>query len=212
MCDKDMQPDEIPPAGPVEEPAAPEEQPEEPRTDGLAEVNEALLALRSLFEQKIARDLSQHKMFDAVYDEMKSYKEGFLLEFLHKPVVRQLITLYDSFGLLESQLDGVLDGKRNRCADELSQFRRNLGNVRLELEEVLSSMDATPYEARLEVLDRKLHKTLGRQSTDDPDQDLKVAQVHKIGFYWKGKVFRPEEVTIFRYAPPEARKGEDTHE
>lgn len=211
MCNKDMQPEEIAPAAPAAEPAT-QEEPTEPRTDGLAEVNEALRALGNLFEQKIARDLSQLKMFDALYDEMKSYKEGFLLESLHKPVIRQLITLHDSFGLLESQLDGILDGNKRSGADELEQFRNNLGNVRVELEEVLCSMDVTPYEERLEVLDRKLHKTLGRQPTDDPDQDRKVAQVHKIGFYWKDKVFRPEEVTIFRYKPPEARKGEDIHE
>ena len=212
MCNKDMQPEETTPAEPAEEPAASEEQPTEPRPDGLAELSEALRALGSLFEQKIARDLSQLKMFDALYDELKGYKEGFLLESLHKPVIRQLITLHDSFGLLESQLDGILDGKTGNGADELAQFRNNLGNVRVELEEVLSSMDVTPYEERLEVLDRKLHKTLGRQPTCDPDQDRKVAQVHKIGFYWKGKVFRPEEVTIFRYKRPEARKGEDIHE
>ena len=40
-------------------------------------------------------------------------------------------------------------------------------------------MDVTLYEERLEVLDRKLHKTLGTQPTDDPDQDRQVAQVHK---------------------------------
>ena len=211
MCKEDMQPDELPPAGHAEEPAAPEDKPTGSETDGLAlaEVNESLLALRSLFEQKIARDRSQHKMFDALHDEMQGYKEGFLLEALHKPVIRQLITLHDSFGLLESQLDGILDGKKGNGADELAQFRNNLGNVRLELEEVLSCMDVTLYEERLEVLDRKLHKTLGTQPTDDPDQDRQVAQVHKFGFYWKGKVFRPEEVTIFRYRPPETRKGED---
>ena len=212
MCKKDMQPDETPPTSHVEEPAAPEEGPTESQAEALAEVNETLLALRSLFEQKIARDRNQNKMFEALYDEMRGYKEGFLLESLHKPVIRQLIMLHDSFVILESQLDGILEGKGKSCADELAQFRNNLDNVRLELEEVLSSMDVTPYEERLEVLDRKLHKTLSTQSTDDPDQDRKVAQVHKVGFYWQGKVFRPEEVTIFRYTPAKTKKGEEDNE
>ena len=212
MCKKDMPPDEIPPKKDAEEPAAPEDRPTGAETDALAEVNEALRALRSLFEQKIARDQSQNKMFEAVYDEMKGYREGFLLDSLHKPIIRRLIMLYDNFVSVESQLEGILDGMAKNCNAELPQFQKNLGNVRLELEEVLSSMDVTRYEEPLEALDRKLHKTIGRQSTDDPDQDRKVARIHKRGFYWQGKVFRPEEVTIFHHIPPVDEEGDDTDE
>lgn len=194
---------EPPPKRAAEEPSAREDDTTASRSDALAEeVRQDLLALRELFEQKIARNQNQWKMFDAIHNEMKGYKERFLVDALQKPIVRQLIMLYDSFVFLESQFDGILDGKGQDRTDEMSQFGKNLEIVRVELEEVLFCMDVTPYEERLEMLDRKLHRTLARQSTDDPDKDRKVAQVHKIGFYWQGKVFRPEEVTIFRYTPP----------
>ena len=201
MCEEETRAEEVRPKTDTDTPAA-EDESTATEPDALAEMNETLLALRGLFEQKIARDQNQNKMFDAIYAEMTSYKEGFMLDSLHKPMIRRLIMLYDSFGILESQLDGILDGDGTSAGDALSGFRNNLDNVRLELEEVLSSIDVTRFEERLEVLDRKLHRTIGRQSTHDPEQDRKVAQVHKHGFNWQGKVFRPEEVTIFHYEPP----------
>ncbi len=176
--------------------SAPDEEQATPREEPLTEVRANLSELRTLFESKIARDKSQSEIFDALYLEMKDYKENFLLEALHKPIIKDLIMLYDSFALLESQLD------KNLVSDELKQLRTNLENVRYQLLEVLYRIDVTPYEQRLEQLDRKLHKTLETIPTDNPEQDGKVAQVHKLGFYWRDKVFRPEEVTIYRYTPP----------
>lgn len=86
----------------------------------------------------------------------------------------------------------------------LSEFRNNMESVRIELEEVLYRMDVEPYEQQAEQpkkLDRKLHKTIETIPTDDPDQHENVVEVRKIGFYWREKVFRPEEVDIFRYTP-----------
>jgi molecular chaperone GrpE (heat shock protein) len=98
--------------------------------------------------------------------------------------------------------------------DKLSQFQANLENVRFELEEVLYRMDVIPNEEHPEKLDRKLHKTLNTILTDDPDKDRGVAEIHKTGFYWREKVFRPEEITIFRYTPsagePERTADEET--
>jgi molecular chaperone GrpE (heat shock protein) len=62
-------------------------------------------------------------------------------------------------------------------------------------------MDVTPYKDSPETLDRQLHKTRKVLSSNDPEQDQKVVEVHKIGFNWRDKVFRPEEVTILRYTP-----------
>jgi len=35
------------------------------------------------------------KLFDALHDELRGYKDGFLLEVLHRPLIRDLILLYD---------------------------------------------------------------------------------------------------------------------
>ena len=190
---------EAPPNEHAEEPTAPEDESPAPRTDGLAEVNRTLGELRNLFEQQIARNQNQGRMFDATYREMKEYKENSLLEAYHKPVIHELIRFYDSLKQVESQLDRILDEMEEIRPGGLSRFRQNLKNVCAELEEVLYRLDVTPYEEHPETLDRKLHKTLDARPADSPEQDRKVAEVHKIGFYWRDKVFRPEVVTIFRY-------------
>ena len=228
-CKKDTDPRQAPPNKDAEEPAAPEVEssasrtdlPAEDvaaaaaegesspsRTDELAEVNRTLGELRSLFEQQIARNRNQDRMFDATYREMKEYKENTLLEAHHKPVIRDLIRFYDNLKQIESQLGHILDGMEEIRLGGLSRFRQNLENACFEFEEVLYRLDVTPYEERLETLDRKLHKTIEVKPAETPEQDRKVAEVHKIGFYWRDKVFRPEEVTIFRYGN---KKGEKTN-
>ncbi len=187
--------------GPVEtDPQTDTDDLEIPQANALIEINQTLAALQDLFEKQIARNQNQTQMFDKMYTEMKDYKESFLLEVLHKPIIHNLIQLYDSFLSIESQLDDILtDKEESMLLEELSQYRKNLENFRFKLEEVLYRMDVTPYKESLETLDRQLHKTRKVISSDDPKQDGKVAEVHKVGFNWRDKVFRPEEVTIFRY-------------
>ena len=172
-----------------------------------------LSELKELFEKQISRNQNQIKMFDTMYHEMKAYKENFLSEALHKPIIHNLIQLYDTFASLESQFEGILNKDEVVCSEglsqELRQFQTNLENVRCELKEALYRIDVTPYEEQLETLNRKLHKTLQVIATEDPKEDRKVAQVDKKGFYWRDKVFRPEEVKIYRYEPPKV-KSEDT--
>ena len=95
--------------------------------------------------------------------------------------------------------------------ERLAHFRNNMENVRFELEEMLYRIDVEPYEEKPpKKLDRKLHKTIKTKPTDDPDRNQDVAEVHKIGFYWGEKVFRPAEVTILRYTPSAEEKGDKT--
>lgn len=181
------------------------------KTNSLTEITQSLMVLLELFEKHISANQNQVQMFDKMYAEMKDYKESFLLEVLHKPVIHNLIQLYDSFVLLESQLTNFIEGNtENRIYNELEQYSSNLQNFRFELEEVLYRMDVTPYKDSPDTLDRQLHKTRKVISTDDPKLDRKVAEVHKIGFYWREKVFRPEEVTIYRYLSS-TEKSENTN-
>ncbi len=176
--------------------------PEMTQQQTLKDIRKTMVSLHELFDKQIARNQNQTQMFDKLYAEMKDYKESFLLEVLHKPIIHNLIQLYDSFILVESQLDDLLNGnEENTLFDELSQYQKNLENFRFKLEEVLYRMDVTPYRDSSEMLDRQLHKTRKIIPCDDPEKDQKIAEVHRIGFYWREKVFRPEEVTIFRYNP-----------
>ena len=177
-----------------------EDNPEMLSHSELSVIQQSLEALQELFEKQIARNQNQTEMFDKIYVEMKDYKESFLLEVLHKPIIHNLIQLYDSYLLLESQLGVILEAEDGVISDGLTQYRHNLENFRYKLEEVLYRLDVTPYAESTKTLDRQLHKTRQTISTDDPKLDKTIAEVHKIGFNWREKVFRPEEVTIYRYS------------
>ncbi|MYF99408.1 nucleotide exchange factor GrpE [Candidatus Poribacteria bacterium] len=178
------------------------DKPEMKQQSDISEVCQSLAALQDLFEKQIARNQNQTEMFDKLYAEMKDYKESFLLEVLHKPIIHNLIQLYDIFVVLESQFDDICSGNDEDMKDVLSQYRKNLENFRFKLEEVLFRMDVSPYTESSDTLDRQLHKTHKVIPSKDPEKDRKIAEVHKIGFNWRDKVFRPEEVTIFRYTSP----------
>lgn len=177
-----------------------EDNPEMLQQNGISVIQQSLTTLQDSFEKQIARNQNQTEMFDKIYAEMKEYKESFLLEVMHKPIIHNLIQLYDSYLLLESQLDVILNDEEEMVSDALSQYRNNLENFRYKLEEVLYRLDVTPFAESIETLDRQLHKTRQTITTDDPELDKTIAEVHKIGFNWRDKVFRPEEVTIYRYS------------
>lgn len=181
---------------------------------------ETLSELKELFETHISRNQNQIAMFDKMYREMKDYKENFLLVAIHKPIIRELIQLYDDFTGLESQFEDILNKNDSVSSEGLSeqfkQFQKNMENVRSGLEETLYRMDVTLYEEQNEeqerTLNRKLHKAVGVKPTDDPDKDQQVAKVHKKAFSWRDKVFRPKEVTVYRYEPPKAELEDRTNE
>ena len=183
------------------------------QSEYLKQVQQCLSALRDLFEEQITRNKNHQEAFDKLYREMEGYKESFLLDAIHKPMVHNLIRLYDSFLRLESELQSICDSETGH---QLMQFSRNMENFRFELTEVLARMDAESYEDHLDVparerlrtLDRKLHKPVEVEPTPDPSQHNMVVSVHKHGFYWRGKVFRPEEVKIFRHTPPASHDGD----
>lgn len=228
------------------------------------QTDQRLTDLHELFDKQIARNQNQKQMFDTIYREMTGYKEDTLLDAYHKPIIHNLIQLYDNLELVESQLgeiDQTIESQfeigdktlellepliesasgrelkkilskelsqdvgefREHLQEGLSQFRTqfqsgvkkglsqfqtNLENIRYELEEVLYRMDVTPYEEHQGKLDQKLHKTLKTTPTDDPDKDREIVEFHKTGFYWREKVFRPGEVTIFRYTQPADKPAE----
>ena len=189
----------------------------EPLQNVLTEMGQSLTRLENLFQHQIGRNQNQQKMFATVYREMKDYKENALLEAIHKPIVHNLIQLYDSFVEVESQLTEICDETQAEVPshpyqEKLTHFRSNLENLGFELEEVLYCMDVRPYEAEdhSENLNRELHKTVETLPTANPDEDQKVVHIHKVGFYWHEKVIRPAEVKISRYTQPEDESQETT--
>ena len=71
------------------------------------QMEQRLKGLHELFDKQIARNQNQKQMFDTIYREMTNYKEDALLEAFHKPVIHNLIQLYDNLELVEAQLEGL---------------------------------------------------------------------------------------------------------
>lgn len=181
--------------------------------DRLAEVHQTLVALQGLFEEQISNNQCQKEQFDALYEEMVGYKDNFILEEFHKPVISALLPVYDSFVALESQLGGILDAQEEVRSGKLTQFQQNLENTRHQLLEALRRLEVEPYpdpESRRK-LDKELHRTIEVIEVDTAEKDFEVETSHRTGFFWRGKVFRPEDVTIYRYKPPKTEEGEETN-
>lgn len=126
-------------------------------------------------------------------------------------MIRNLIQLYDHTVEIEQQLPARGPRKTGPTVPEfverLDEFVQNFTTLRNELTEVLARLEVETYEERhdalqqehLKTLDRNLHRPVAVEPTADPKKQNQVTRVHKPGFYWRDKVFRPEEVTILRH-------------
>ena len=182
----------------------------------------ALHEIRELLDTHIARNDMQRKAFDTLHDELQQYKKSFLLNELQRPVIRNLIQLYDHMVEIEQRLPTCGPRKTGptvpEFVDRLDEFVQNFTNLRYELTEVLARLEVETYEDRhdalqqehLKTLDRNLHRPVAVEPTTDFKRQNQVVQVHKAGFYWREKVIRPEEVTILRHnGEPKSEENTD---
>ena len=171
----------------------------------------ALEEIRELLDTHIARNDLQRKAFDTLHEELQQYKKSFILNEFQRPAIRNLIQLYDHMVEMEQHLPAWGPRKTGptvpEFVDRLGEFIQNFTNLRYELTEVLERLEVETYDERhdalqqerLKTLDRNLHRPVAVEPTTDPTKQNQVTRVHKSGFYWRDKVFRPEEVTILRH-------------
>jgi molecular chaperone GrpE (heat shock protein) len=106
-----------------------------------------------------------------------------------------LVLLYDS---LEELLRWVGDSNDPQPKDVIAD---RLETLRVELLEVLIRREVRIYDSALEVLDRRLHRTIKTVPTSDPTLNDRVKTVVRTGFFWREQPLRPEEVIVFKYKP-----------
>ena len=135
----------------------------------------------------MSQDLTQ-QAFDALYEELKLYRENFLEE-AEKPLLLDLLLFYDSMNWFRSamgnpeQSDAVIQDSFQYLMDEFL--------------EILYRRDVAPMEPTAH-FDRSRQRALKAQVTDDPSAHEKVARVLKRGFLRGEKVLRLEDVEIYR--------------
>lgn len=164
-----------------------------------------LAETRQALEQ---RNTVSRAMFEVLHGELKSYKDGFLMDSILRPVIRDLISLYDDISEIHRQLTVALATQEKRgdlTAGTLMLFENVLSPTgQLEhnchsILEVLERLSVTLTPSVSGKLDKQCQRAVSVEVAEDPDQDQVVVKVVKRGFKWKDRVFRPEEVVIKRW-------------
>jgi molecular chaperone GrpE (heat shock protein) len=138
------------------------------------------------------------QLFDTLHDELLKYRDNFLHESLQKPFIHDLVLLFDDLTGLSEQLRNAAatDAERGGHA---AQWSDNLENALHSLMEILHRFDVKEIEPR-ETVDRALHRVVSFEPANFPEEDGRIVMRVKRGFFWRGKLLRPEEVIAKRFA------------
>lgn len=152
------------------------------------DTTEKLADIKKVLDERVANDAIREKAFEALYEELRQYKEDWLFQ-AEKPLILDLLLFHDSLLWFQESLV-----KQEMSADVIADSFQYLVD---EFLETLYRRDVIPIDAG-ETFDRKLHKIVKVEDTDDPNLDQRVAQVLKRGFARGERLLRPEEVVINR--------------
>jgi len=147
-------------------------------------------------------------MFEALHSELKTYKDVFVLESVLKPVIRDLISLYDDITEIHRLLVLALSTQEKRgdlSGGTLMLFENVLSPTSLlehnihSIIEVLERLDVAQMPSNTGKLDKRSQRAISVEPADEPDEDQQVIKILKRGFLWRERIFRPEEVVIKKW-------------
>jgi molecular chaperone GrpE (heat shock protein) len=169
------------------------------------ELPQVITDLKAIVEQ---RNVVSRQMFDALHEELKSYKDGFLLDSVHRPMIRDLITLYDDLTQIHEQMkEQIAFTQAMQIEDDAkSELVRRIESIRLHLDhklefvlEVLARLDVSQFPPGKGKLDKRTQRAVAVETAEDEAEDLLVLRSVKCGFLWKERVMRAEEVVIKKW-------------
>ena len=138
-----------------------------------------------------------HRLFNTLHQELKSYRDNFLRDTLQKPFIRDLIVLFDDLSTLASQMQSAASAADAKQS-VVTQWSANLENAIHALLEVMHRMEVSEVETR-QIVDRSLHKVISYEPTDFAEEDGQIVMRIRRGFVWRDQVLRPEEVVAKRF-------------
>ncbi|HWB59293.1 MAG TPA: nucleotide exchange factor GrpE [Chthoniobacteraceae bacterium] len=148
------------------------------------------------------------QLFDALHQELKGYKDGFILEVLQKPLVRDLITLYDDLAEIHRQMNAFVDSVKSdsQAGPALAPYvvnaknsRTNLDHVMQFLLEIMARMEVDRLEPGTGKLNKTTQRAVSVELADNESDDGDIARSLKPGFMWRQRIVRPEEVIIKKW-------------
>ena len=146
-------------------------------------------ALKDTVAQASRDDGTQQRAFDALYEELKQYKEDFIFQ-SEKALLLDLLLFYDSLNWFQNSLI-----KKEMSREVVADSFQYLIDEMLEL---LYRRDVLPMDATNQV-DRKRQKVIKTGAADTEGDDYAIEQVLKRGFTRAGRVLRAEEVVVRRF-------------
>ena len=151
-----------------------------------AQLHPQLTAIQQQLQSLLNSESAAKQSFQGLYQELEEYKNDFL--FRHERVLLQdLLLFYDSL------LWFVEESKSN--PDQAEEYAQYLID---EFLEVLRRRDVLPVEPQ-DRFDRKYHRIISTEPTDNEAKDKHIVEVHRRGFHRGEQLVRAEEVVIFRY-------------
>jgi molecular chaperone GrpE (heat shock protein) len=137
-----------------------------------------------------------HRLFDSLHSELLTYRDNFLHESLQKPFIHDLVLLFDDLTSLSEQLNTAAGETKGPNA---LRWRDNLENAIHSLIEILHRFEVKEIEPK-EIVDRTIHKVLSYEPADYAEEDGRIIMRVRRGFFWRGKLIRPEEVIAKRFS------------
>ncbi len=153
-------------------------------------------------------DSANQRVFDAMHAELKSYKDGFMFDAMHKPFVRDLIVLSDDLGVAQRQAQARYDALPIGAGSEREFLRKLLSNLENSLAhffEVFVRLEVEAFDTEPGApLDRARHRTVSVEQAPSADHDATIGRSLKRGFVWRGRIIRAEDVIALRWKAPPA--------
>lgn len=146
--------------------------------------------LRKLFESRIHSDQVQSRALERLHEELKGSRE-LLKRSEMAPVLKDIIFCHD---FVAKELQHDADGGE-------PDWRKSFEMLGQMLLDVLFKYDVEPFSSDSDEFDRSCQQCVKTESTDEPEQDRRIASVGLSGFRNEDRIIRREQVTVFRYRP-----------
>lgn len=181
---------------PTEDTSLPSTEPALPDVAALLTAqNDALVKLNELVAYRLSSDQAQAKAIHVLSDELNFYRDEFVTQ-SQKGIFIDLIVLYDNI----KQVVKLLDDPNGLSVDQIARALNNIRNLEEELLEILYRRDVVPFDEHPATLDRRLHRTVKVVPTFIESENNQITNIFKLGFRWRDKILRPEEVEIRKFS------------
>lgn len=162
------------------------------RDDQVATIRGRLDEIRDGVERVLAQRTSDQSAWQQLVGDFHRRAEADIDEHVMKPLIRQLILLYDRL----SKSSPEETGRSMQVAGE-------------ELLDLLGTYGVEPYQSPDNRFDPKLQRCVRQQVTPSRRGDGMIAERVRDGFRQGERILRYEEVTVWRYEPPQPESLEE---